>query len=167
MFVMPLKNMKLRTKELESVYGASYGKVRIWNPATHHYTKFHQGWDLEASTGTPCYAICDGVITHTGHHAQFGWNVVLQFSRSGLTKVSPVDALWAFYAHLSSYIVKKDQIVAAGDVIGFTGHSGNASASAPHLHFEIRSTSNPSPGLGSTGRIDPATILGYNYLVCS
>jgi murein DD-endopeptidase MepM/ murein hydrolase activator NlpD len=167
MFTMPLKKMKLRTKELESAYGSSYGKVRVWNSTTHHYTKFHQGWDLEAATGTPCYAICDGVVTHVGHHAQFGRNVVLEFSRSGLTGVCAVDALWAFYAHLSSCVVKKGQIMNAGDVIGFTGHSGNASASAPHLHFEIRHTSNPNPGLGGTGRIDPATILGYNHLVCS
>jgi len=83
MFTMPLKKMKLRTKELESAYGASYGRVRVWNATTHHHTKFHQGWDLEAATGTPCYAVCDGVVTHVGHHPQFGWNVVLQFSGSG------------------------------------------------------------------------------------
>jgi murein DD-endopeptidase MepM/ murein hydrolase activator NlpD len=58
-------------------------------------------------------------------------------------------------------------IVAAGQLIGFTGHSGNASSSAPHLHFEIRNTSNPNPGLGSIGRVDPTTVLGYNFLVCS
>jgi len=166
MFMMPLRTMKLRTKELESAYGASYGKVRVLNQTTHHYTKFHQGWDLEAASGTPCYAICGGVVTHVGHHKQFGWNIVLEFSRSGVVGVSPTDALWAFYAHLKIYIVRKGQIVSSGDLIGYTGHSGNASASAPHLHFEIRNTSRPSPGLGSAGRIDPATILGYNHLVC-
>jgi len=167
MFIMPLKQMKLRTKELDSVEGASYGRVRKWNAAAHHYTKFHQGWDLMAASGTPCYAICDGVITHTGHHAQFGWNIVLMFSKSGQTGVSPLDALWAFYAHLSHILVAKNQIVTAGQEIARTGHSGNASASAPHLHFEIRHTSNPNPGLGNTGRLDPATVLGYQYLVCS
>lgn len=167
MFTMPLKQMKLRTKDLESSYGASYGRVRVWNAALHHHTKFHQGWDLEAATGTPCYAIAEGVITHVGHHPQFGRNIVLQFSKSGRTGVSPVDALWAFYAHLSHILVPKGKIVVAGEVIGATGHTGNASASAPHLHFEIRNTPNPSPGLGGTGRIDPATVLGYNYLVSS
>jgi len=167
MFTMPLRRMKLRTKELESSYGASYGTVRKSKDAVHQYDTFHQGWDLESATGTPCFAIAGGVITHVGHHKKFGWNVVLQFSKSGLTDVSPVAALWAFYAHLSCPMVANGDTVDAGDTIGLTGHSGNASASAPHLHFEIRNTSNPSPGLGKTGRLDPATILGYGYLVCS
>jgi murein DD-endopeptidase MepM/ murein hydrolase activator NlpD len=167
MFTMPLKNMKLRKKGLQSSYGASYGYVRKLNAALSQYEKFHQGWDLEAATGTPCYAISGGEITHFGHHLQFGWNIVLQFSASGQTEVSPVDPLWAFYAHLSGHLVSKGALVSTGQMIGFTGHSGNASASSPHLHFEIRNTPNPSPGLGGTGRINPATILGYKYLICS
>jgi murein DD-endopeptidase MepM/ murein hydrolase activator NlpD len=167
MFTMPLKQMRLRTKELESSYGASYGQVRKWDVAGHRYAKFHQGWDLAAALSTPCYAVAGGVITHVGHHPQFGLNIVLQFSKSGQIDVSPVDALWAFYAHLSHSLVSAGTVVATGQTIGFTGHSGNASASAPHLHFEIRNTPNPNPGLGGTGRLDPARILGYNYLVCS
>jgi len=166
MFTMPLKEMKLRTRELESSFGASYGMVRKWNGALHHYTTFHQGWDLEASTGTPCYAVASGLITHVGDHAQWGLNIVLQFSRTGQTHASTTDALWAFYAHLQNVLVKTGNLVDAGQIIALSGHSGNASASAPHLHFEIRSTPKPSPGLGSPGRLDPATILGYKYLVC-
>lgn len=164
---MPLTQMKLRTKELESSYGASYGEVRKWSPALRSYQKFHQGWDLEALAGTPCYAIADGEITHVGTHGQWGHNLVLQFSKSGRGGVSPVDALWAFYAHLSGILAPKGALVRRGQIIALTGHTGNASASAPHLHFEIRNTPNPSPGLGSTGRLDPGTVLGYEYLVCS
>ena len=167
MFLTPLKKMKLRTVNLESAYGASYGRVRKWSVAAHHFTKFHQGWDLEAPVGTRCHAICDGVITHTGRHAQFGKIIVLQFSKSGQTGVSTIDPLWAFYAHLSEILVVENQIVTAGETIGFTGHTGNASAAAPHLHFEIRNTPLASPGLGATGRVDPATVLGYQYLVSS
>jgi murein DD-endopeptidase MepM/ murein hydrolase activator NlpD len=167
MFTMPLKQMKLRTKELESSYAASYGRVRNWSANLHDFTKFHQGWDLVAATGTQCYAIAGGVITHVGHHPQFGRKIVLQFSKSGVTDVSPIDPLWAFYAHLSHILVPKGTIVFAGQVIGLTGHDGNASATAPHLHFEIRDTSNPNPGLGAVGRLNPEAILGYNHLVCS
>lgn len=122
---------------------------------------------MEAPTGTPCYAISDGVITHVGHHPQFGTNIILQFSKSGLKGMSPIDPLWAFYAHLSSVLVSKGQIVTSGQTIAFTGHSGNANAAAPHLHFEIRNIASPRPGLGATGRLDPAVILGSKYLVCS
>lgn len=167
MFVTPLKKMKLRTVDLESAYGASFGRVRKWDRAAHQFKKFHQGWDLEAVVGTRCYAIADGVITHVGKHTQFGQNIVLQFSKTGQTQVSPNDPLWAFYAHLSEILVVKNQIVTAGETIGLTGHTGNASAHAPHLHFEIRNTPNPNPGLGETGRLDPAMVLGYEYLVSS
>src|SRR5260370_12629290 len=101
MFVMPLNQMKLRTKELESSYAASYGRVRNWSATAHHHTKFHQGWDLEARTGTPCRAIAEGVITHVGTHRQFGTNIVLEFSKSGSTGASAGDALWAVYPHPS------------------------------------------------------------------
>jgi murein DD-endopeptidase MepM/ murein hydrolase activator NlpD len=167
MFVMPLKQMKLRTKNLESAYGASFGRVRKWDPAHHQHTVFHQGWDLEAPVGTACYAISGGTISHIGHHVEFGNYIDLLFSRSGRQGTSPVDPLWAFYAHLSQVLVLQGQVVSCGQLIGLTGCTGNASASAPHLHFEIRNTSVASPGLGDAGRLDPASVLGYHFLVCS
>lgn len=167
MFVMPLRRMHLRWRGLESSYGASYGYVRKYRKTDPSYTKAHQGWDLDAKIGTPCYAISGGVITHTGYHRDFGWNIVLMFSKSGQTGMPSRHPLWAFYAHLSSIWVARDQIVDAGEPIGLTGATGNADPSAPHLHFEVRNTSNPNPGKGFVGRLDPAAILGYQYLMCS
>ncbi len=50
--------------------------------------------------------------------------------------------------------------VAAGDVVGFVGWTGNASPSAPHLHFELRMPDgtpvNPYPAL--TGRHSETTL---------
>ena len=97
--------MKLRTAELPNAYGASFGKVRRWNGTQHDYTKFHQGWDLEAVVGTPCFAIEDGAITHVGIHPQFGRNVLLQLADPSKPLTSQPGELFAFYAHLTSAIV--------------------------------------------------------------
>src|SRR5882762_2682890 len=120
MIVPPLANMKLKTSVLPNAFGASFGKVRKWNAAQHQYTKNHQGWDLEAPLGTPCFAISEGLITHVGeHHPQFGRNIVLQFSTTPSARpfMSNTGDLFAFYAHLSVVLVSQGQPVRAGKSI--------------------------------------------------
>jgi murein DD-endopeptidase MepM/ murein hydrolase activator NlpD len=42
-----------------------------------------------------------------------------------------------YYAHLSKLLVGAGQKVKAGDLVARNGHSGNAPANAPHVHFEV------------------------------
>lgn len=44
--------------------------------------------------------------------------------------------LWTLYAHLSAALVRPNQYVNAGDVIGLVGNTGNVTG--PHVHFEVR-----------------------------
>jgi murein DD-endopeptidase MepM/ murein hydrolase activator NlpD len=150
--------MKLRTKGLASVIGATYGR-----DVRDDGAKGHQGWDLDATEGTSCFAIADGTVIDVGSHPQFGKYVVLQFSKSGRSNMTTADTMFAFYAHLSASRVWTGQDVRAGDVIGLTGTTGNAAGGAPHLHFEVRTVSTSSPGLGLAGRVDPGSVLGYRY----
>ena len=59
-----------------------------------------------------------------------------------------------YYAHFDSF-VGAARSVSAGEIIGMTGMTGNATA--PHLHFEIRvggpngSRTNPYPTLKGAG----------------
>ena len=46
------------------------------------------------------------------------------------------DGTEYFYAHNSRNSVKTGQRVAAGDIVGAVGTSGNAPKNAPHVHFE-------------------------------
>lgn len=116
-------------------------------------SRAHQGWDLYAAPGTPCYAVADGTIAATQTSSSYGNMVFLQFSHRG-------RQLYAVYCHLSLIISRRGEI-RKGDIIGLTGNTGNAKSMQgedQHLHFEISTTLRSTPGLGN--RIDPASLYG-------
>jgi murein DD-endopeptidase MepM/ murein hydrolase activator NlpD len=141
----PLDTMKIRRQ----IPNHTYGMVR------NNGTRPHQGWDLSAPVGTPVYAITQGRIRDVREGGAYGVRITLEFQHDGRT-------LYAIYAHLSAVACADGQSVQEGDLLGFTGKTGNASslpAADDHLHFEIRSRFDAGTGLG--GRVDPGTLLGY------
>lgn len=86
--------------------------------------RVHAGIDIFAATGTPLFAVKSGSVSFAQEGA--GGNAVYLSGSDGNTY---------YYAHLSSY-AGSSRSVAQGEVIGYVGQTGNASA--PHLHFEIR-----------------------------
>jgi murein DD-endopeptidase MepM/ murein hydrolase activator NlpD len=89
----------------------------------------HKGNDLFSPRGTTNVAIVAGSLT---------------FQNSGLGGLSALikssDGYTYYYTHLLDIVGSPRQVV-AGEVVGHTGSSGNASANAPHTHFEIWTTS--------------------------
>ncbi len=141
--------------EVNRIRGAktnnAFGMVRTDSKGVK---KAHQGWDLEAAPGTPCYAIADGKIVWVGSFGAYGLMVVLEFQHRGQT-------LHASYAHLMVHYVAGKLAVTRGDMLGRTGQSGNAKdqpLSEAHLHFGIHTTELPHKGL--TGHVDPAHLYG-------
>lgn len=129
-------------------------------------TRPHQGWDLQAYVGTPIYAVADGLIEFVRvNSGDYGTQICASFENPN----SPGTLLYAFYAHLSQIYVTEKMWVTEGLVIGLTGKTGNASklpsVEDEHLHFEIRTEL--SPGRGLAGRIDPATLFGFDLYTCS
>ncbi|MFE3105339.1 peptidoglycan DD-metalloendopeptidase family protein [Nocardia tengchongensis] len=93
-------------------------------------TEFHKGADFGAALNTPIYAALDGTVVAAGPAQGFGnWIVIDSFVDDH--KISTV------YGHMfnEGVLVKKDQIVKAGDKIALVGQNGEASG--PHLHFEV------------------------------
>ncbi len=90
---------------------------------------FHQGIDIRAAEGTPIFASADGIVTKAAPDSK------------GITKggghmifIDYGNGVEARYMHLSAYGVIAGDDVKAGDIIGFTGNTGDSST--PHLHFE-------------------------------
>jgi len=156
-FFYPLEVMRLRTAQLASVNSSTFGRVRNNN------TRVHQGWDLDAEPGTSCFSIADGIVLWTRSGGAYGEQLAIQFNRDGSGgNTESRDPLVAFYAHLTpgSISLSEGSTVRAGQFVASTGTSGNASHSAPHLHFEIR-TKGDNAGRGLNNRLDPAEVLGY------
>ena len=119
-------------------FSEDFGDPRL--PGTP-FAHFHQGCDVVAAEGTELYAAERGVITQISG-STLGGNGLWLKGESGTAY---------YYAHLSAYEprLRVGQVVNAGDLVGFVGHTGDAYG--PHLHFEVH------PGGGIA--IDPYPIL--------
>ena len=87
----------------------------------------HAGIDIAAPTGTPVYAAYAGTVEKAGTA------VVAGRSGKGIV-VRNADREAQYYGHLNSISVAVGQLVAQGQLIGYSGATGNVTG--PHLHFE-------------------------------
>jgi murein DD-endopeptidase MepM/ murein hydrolase activator NlpD len=102
----------------------------------------HQGDDLFAARGTPVRAPYAGVVRFASEGA--GGNAAY---------VTTPDGTYYYMAHLDSFSTKisSGATVKQGDVVGYTGDTGDATGGATHVHFEIHPRGGPA--------IDPSAIL--------
>ena len=99
--------------------------------------RVHEGIDLIAAEGTPVVAVHAGSASRNS--SDLGGNGVVLHHDGG--------ADWTYYAHLSAYAATGH--VEVGTVIGYVGHTGDATTN--HLHFEYH------PGGGDA--VDPYRAL--------
>lgn len=87
----------------------------------------HLGVDYGANRGTPVRATGDGVVTRAGPWGGYGTAIEVRHANNLRTR----------YAHLSGIArgVRRGGRVTQGDIIGYVGSSGLATAS--HLHYEF------------------------------
>jgi murein DD-endopeptidase MepM/ murein hydrolase activator NlpD len=114
-------------------------------------TRTHQALDIMAPRGTPIRSAASGRV------------LALFTSRDGGLMVYAADSSerWVLmYAHLDRYApgLTDSTRLARGQIIGYVGSTGNASPSAPHLHFAIARSADVTHW--SRGKpIDPLSIL--------
>jgi murein DD-endopeptidase MepM/ murein hydrolase activator NlpD len=91
---------------------------------------FHSGIDIANSSGTPIRAAGDGVV------AFIGWNKYDGSNPAFVVMIAHGGNINTFYSHLlPRYVVRQNQRVRRGQVIGYMGATGNATG--PHLHWEV------------------------------
>jgi len=99
----------------------------------------HRGVDISVPDGMEVRSMARGRVRFAGTMSGYG-KVIWLDHRGGVITV---------YGHLSSIQVRNGEEVRGGQIIGLSGHSGNATG--PHLHFEV----------WRHGReVDPVPLLG-------
>ncbi|AWI30538.1 M23 family metallopeptidase [Streptomyces tirandamycinicus] len=116
---------------------AQHGLSAYYGQAGVNWMSMHTGIDFPVSYGTPVMAATDGTV-RTQWNSAYG----------NMAIVTAADGTETWYCHLSSTKIRSGK-VKAGEVIAYSGNSGNSTG--PHLHFEVR------PGGGSA--IDPLAWL--------
>ncbi|HVF32286.1 MAG TPA: peptidoglycan DD-metalloendopeptidase family protein [Acidimicrobiales bacterium] len=114
-------------------FSDTFGAPRMFGTS---YAHLHQGTDIFAASGTPLVAVERGVVFSMGTDVLGGTKLWLQGASN--TKY--------YYAHLSAFAegLTPGQLVAAGDVVGFVGNTGNAATTPAHLHFEVHPNGGPA-----------------------
>lgn len=107
---------------------------------SYGYNRPHLGHDMMGQTGTPIIAIESGYVEALGWNQYGGWRIgIRSFDKKR----------YYYYAHLrQNYPFQKDlkegDIVTAGDVIGYLGHTGYSTTEntnnidISHLHYGIQ-----------------------------
>lgn len=85
----------------------------------------HKGVDIGTPMGTPILAAKSGTVTWASWNGGYGNCVIISHGKGNST----------LYGHLSSYNVSMGAKVTQGQVIAYSGSTGNSTG--PHLHFGV------------------------------
>jgi murein DD-endopeptidase MepM/ murein hydrolase activator NlpD len=105
---------------------------RDWNHATFWYEPWglsgvHKGIDIFARKGTPLLSATPGIVIYNGE---------LPLGGKVLAVLGPQWRIH-YYAHLESTDAAVGEYVAASEIIGTVGDSGNARGKPAHLHYSV------------------------------
>jgi murein DD-endopeptidase MepM/ murein hydrolase activator NlpD len=102
----------------------------------------NDGINIAAPEGTPIHAAAAGTVSYAGNELKGYGNLVLIRHDNGFVTA---------YAHAERMLVARGDTVTKGQVIGYTGATGDVTS--PQLHFEIRQGIKP---------LNPRVLLANN-----
>ncbi len=88
--------------------------------------RLHEGVDIAVASGTPVVAAASGTVIIAGWLGGYGNLVVIDHG----------NGLATAYGHNTNVTVYVGQTVAQGQLISYSGNTGNSTG--PHVHFEVR-----------------------------
>jgi len=86
----------------------------------------HYGIDITLPENSPIYSVSDGRVIFLEWTAETGYVIIIKH----------LNGLISSYKHNSSLSKSQGEFVRTGEVIGFSGNTGELT-SGPHLHFEL------------------------------
>jgi hypothetical protein len=106
------------------------------------FTYSHKGLDIKLNKGDSVRCAFDGVVRYARYNRGGFGNLII---------IRHYNGLETYYSHLSKNLVKVNQVIKSGDVIGLGGSTGRSRG--PHLHFEVRYKDIP---------LDPMRMIDYD-----
>ena len=106
------------------------------SPFGYRWGRLHAGIDIAVPEGTPIRAADSGRVIIAGWTGGYG----------NYTCISHSGSLSTCYGHQSRIATSVGANVSKGQVIGYSGNTGNSTG--PHLHFEVRVNGNPVDPMG-------------------
>jgi murein DD-endopeptidase MepM/ murein hydrolase activator NlpD len=116
--------------------------------------RMHTGTDIKQDKNDSILCAFDGIVKKSSFCSGYGNLVVVQHK----------NGVETYYAHLRKSAVKPNEIINAGQLIGYAGATGRATTT--HLHFEIRIQGKPINAynvLGFQNDDLKTCVLQYDY----
>ncbi len=130
-----------------------------WYPASHHT---YPAADIFCPIGTPFVAVTSGVVDFVSREDLWKPSTNRPEHRGGLAvAIIGDDGVRYYGSHLSEVAegIEPGVRVEAGQILGWTGSSGNARGTDPHLHFGISRPTTPDDWAVRRGQVWPQPYL--------
>lgn len=132
--------------------------IATYGPCHHDYPAS----DIFVPKGTSFVAVTDGIVDAVTYEDEWSPQDDDPAVRGGLSvALVGSDGIRYYGSHLASIAdgIAPGVYVAAGQLLGTTGNSGNAASTPPHLHFGISPPTTPDDWSVRRGTINPLPYL--------